>query len=185
MAHPEGQLLSAGGSLVQESGETSRTRVCFMGPRCICMSVLVWVRSVLLKQVRSLSPLPADVHALPSRLRACGRISVWVLLNQKMLPPGNTHSVSRTRLVLAESETIWWKCGHLSLRPASPCGAVLLPVVTAWLLSLSLSQSGTNSRCLGKTVKVQAPSSAFPIYFPSFQQSESHKLPEAEMVSLV
>lgn len=116
MAHPEGQLLDAGGSLVQESDQTCRARVCFVGHRCICMSVLVWVRSVLLKQVRSLSPLPADVRALPRRLRARGRVSFWVLLNQKMFPPGNTHSVSRTSLVLAESETIRSKFGHLASR---------------------------------------------------------------------
>lgn len=169
-----------GGSLVQKGGQTSRARLCSVGHRCICMGVLVWVRSVLLEQVRSLSPLPADVRALPSRLPARGRVSVWVLLNQEMFPPGNVHSVSRTCLVLAESETNWWKCGRLSLR-----STLLLAVVTAWLLSLSLPRPGTNSRCLGKTVKVQTRSSAFPIYFPSFQQSESHKLPEAEMVSLV
>lgn len=94
-----------GGSLVQKGGQTSRARLCSVGHRCICMGVLVWVRSVLLEQVRSLSPLPADVRALPSRLLARGWVSVWVLLNQEMFPPGNVHSVSRTCLVLAESET--------------------------------------------------------------------------------
>lgn len=64
MAHPGGQLLAAGGSLGQESAQASRAWVCFVGHRC--MRVLLWVRSVLLKQVRSLSPLPADVRALPS-----------------------------------------------------------------------------------------------------------------------
>lgn len=83
-----------------------------------------------------------------------------------------------------------WKWNHpieawTLVLEINPCGAALRAAVTAWLLSLSLSRPGTNSRCLGKTVKVQARSSAFPMYFPSFQQSASHKLPEAEMVSLV
>lgn len=181
-ARPGGRLLAAGGSLLWESGQTSRARACSVGHRCICMSVLGWVRSVLLEQVRPLSPLPADVRALPSGLPARGRLSVWVLPNQEMFPPGNTHSVSWTSLV------------QLKVKPTGgsvdtcPRGRALRSCAAGCchsLPSLSLSRPGTNSRCPGKTVEVQARSSAFPICFPSFQQSESHKLPEAEMVSLV
>lgn len=53
---------------MQESGQTLRAGICFVGRRCIGMNVLVWVGSALLKQVRSLSPLPADVRTLPKGL---------------------------------------------------------------------------------------------------------------------
>lgn len=67
------------------------------------MSVLVQVRGVLLKQVRSLSPLPADVRALPSSTQAG---FVLGAAKPEDVSTWEYHSVSRTSLVLAESETI-------------------------------------------------------------------------------
>lgn len=102
-----------GGSSTQESSHALRAGVCSTGRRGICLNVLVWVRSALLKQVRSLFLLPADVRV--DGLGACRRVSLQVLLNQKMFSTCNAHSVRGTRLVLAEGETIWIKGGPWAL----------------------------------------------------------------------
>lgn len=67
MTHSGGHLLDLGGSWIQKGGQTLRASIRFVGHRC--MNVLVWARSALLKQVRSLSLLPADVRTLLRGLR--------------------------------------------------------------------------------------------------------------------
>lgn len=84
ISYSEVHLMDLEGSVIQESNQVFKASAPTVGHRCICMSILVQVRSMFQKQVRTLSLLPADMRVLQNGLRARKQASSWVTLNQKM-----------------------------------------------------------------------------------------------------